>query len=163
MDRRELLAALPAVWVAGCTAADPGHPPDGAPATPDSPSETPGSCERAFGDRRTATGACGARFEHVGTSPVSTATTAPGGTPYEGTFDDHLQVTVVARGDEALELRGCIEGRYEAEPKRLGVRRSLPAEPDEHGFEFGPFTHPGGIDRYHLWIRGCDAEVRGST
>jgi hypothetical protein len=156
-SRRHLLraaAAAAGVGLAGCTG-------DGAssPGAPDGARTTAAPCERAF-DERADTDACaGVGFESVQPEPVSTATTEPGETPYEGTFSDRLAVTVTT-DERSRVVRGCVLGSVDGETVRRPVTRTLPAEGTTHRFTVGPFDHPGGVSEYHLWIRGCDASVR---
>lgn len=162
MNRRHLLNTLPVglMFVTGCI----GTEPIAEQPTP-TRSETPaGLCEKAFTDLDNSNDNCNdTRFEYVDTEPISNATTEPGETPYEGTFDDYLEVTITTNSSDSLILRGCIKGSYENRDKAMPVARKLPADQNEYNLEFGPFAHPGGISKYHLWIKGCKAEASGST
>lgn len=158
MDRRRLLASAASgvAALAGCLDRPGTGDVDG------SDTRTPGPCARAFDGGVGGSADCGATF-HVSTSPLSDATTDAGETPYEGTFDDYLTVTVAAESAGALELRGCVRGRFEGRDHERAVSRTLPAGTDQHDIAVGPFTHPGGVHSYHLWLAGCEADARGPT
>jgi hypothetical protein len=125
---------------------------------------TAAPCKRAFTTlSRDVSGCGGTKFENVSTTPKSTAETSAGGTPYEGTFNDFLQVSILSESSDPVELRGCVRGTDENEQKSVGVTRTLDGSENRYNVEIGPFTHPGGVEKYHLWIVGCEAEVRGAT
>jgi hypothetical protein len=145
-SRRQLLraaaAAATGVGLAGCTDGDPSLP-GGSTGSPPDP------CRRAFGDRDGTDDCTAVSFESVYTEPVSTATTEPGETPYEGTFSDRLTVAV-RTGGESVAVRGCVRGSVDGETTRRAVKRTLPAGTSVHRFTVGPFDHPGGVGDYHL-------------
>lgn len=175
MNRRELLRAVSGLTAgaAGCLDSGAGDPPDsppsGSPTVPppsnksaptDTPTATPGPCDRAFTGRDRPTADChGTAFDYAWVEPASTATTEPGETPRPSTFHDYVEIRVVSDASDALELRGCVHGMTEEGKRTVAVSQTLPAGEAPYERRFGPFTHHG-VEKFSFWIRGCAAYVR---